>query len=221
MFKFLMMKSAGLIRLILPLLLIPLTLYAVLNFGHEAGNLIIGAAFLIGLLKFTENQNEKRFIIVLAIFAILFETANVALGLYKYLNVIQVPVWIGLGWGVLGIYLLRNKELLDQIKDNAAYAFTILVYLGVLVWSGVQVTNLIPVLFGIAAVYVLRLSSKFPASFYALASFMGILIEFSGTTVGIWTYFTETGSIMPPPLAYLGMAYASVIAFALWISRLE
>ncbi len=50
---------------------------------------------------------------------------------------------------------------------------------------------------------------------------MGVIIETSGTQMGIWGYFNELGGEMFAPLAFLGMAYASVIAFSIWIVNLE
>lgn len=209
------------LTLLLPLVLIPVTLYGVLLFGHDIGNVIIGLAFFIGFILFTKNKEEKRFMIILAIFSMLFEIANVAIGFYKYLDVVMVPNWIGLGWGVLGLYLLRNYKVISGISAQITYLVISLIYLSYWVVSGMQIPILIIVIFAIATIYLLSLSSNFSPSFFGFASLMGVVIEFSGTQLGIWTYFDNIGFAVFPNLAHLGMAYAAAIAFVLWLVKVE
>ena len=214
------MNLTDIAKLIFPLALIPFTLYAVLSFGHDAGNAIIGFAFFIGMIKFAGDK-ERKFMIILAFFASLFEGLNVALGAYKYINAPTVPIWVGLGWGVLGIYLVKNLAIMKKINGGLAYLLALLLYLALWGAAGLNVGLLIPVVFSIAAIYVLSLSSKFPASFFLYTSFIGIVIEFSGTSLGVWTYFDGFGGAIPVPLISLGMAYAAVLAFTLWLSKID
>ncbi|MBI5047308.1 hypothetical protein HZC07_06285 [Candidatus Micrarchaeota archaeon] len=214
------MESKEIIKLLLPLLLIPLTLYGVNAFGQNAGNIIIGISFFIAIVKFAE-QKERRFMIVLAVFAAIFESVNVASGAYAYTGTKLVPIWIGLGWGIIGIYLVKNLKTLEKIDEKITYALTVILYL--IVWGigGFSATELMFVIFGIATVYVLSLSSKFPAAFFFYTCLIGMIIEFFGTTLGAWKYFDPSGGVIQAPLASLGLAYASVIGFCLWISKLE
>jgi hypothetical protein len=209
-----------LLRLVLPLILIPLTLFAVSMFGHEAGNLIIGAAFLVGVSKFAQG-NERRFMVILAIFAMLFEGLNVFSGAYKYLDTPSVPTWVGLGWSIVGIYLIKNLPLLKKVDDKISYLAACALYLGVFALQGFPLEFLIPAVFGVLGIYVLTVSSAMPASFFLGSSLLGMIIEIFGTSLGIWQYFDPAGFAIPVPLLNLGLAYSSVIVFALWISRLD
>jgi hypothetical protein len=211
------MDVKTLAKLLLPLILIPLTLYAVSLFGHAAGNLIIGAAFLIGIVKFAEKK-ERRFMVMLAIFSLLLEGVNVALGSYKYIGVMQIPPWIGMGWGVVGLYLLKNLKMLRQANDKAAYAIAIVAYIAVWAATGADIPALIPLAFAILSVYVLAISSNLPASFFLSAGLLAVVIEYAGTAMKIWSYFDAAGNVVSPSYASLSLAYASVIAFALWAS---
>ncbi len=205
---------------LLPLLLIPLTLYSVLLFGQIAGTVIIGLAFLIGIAKFADKK-ERKFMIILAVFSSLFENLNVALGSYQYLGVAEAPIWVGLGWGILGLYLIKHQKLLAKVPNNITYALACGLYLVIWGMSGFSLAALIPSIFGVLTIYVLTLSSNLPSSFFLSASALGMLIEFSGTSFGIWTYFDQLGLPIPPPLASLGLAYASVLTFALWLSGMD
>ena len=215
------MTPKQLAMLLLPLFIIPLTLYSVSLFGHNAANAIIGLFFVIGVAKFTKTKEEKRFAIILAIFAFVFETANLAIGAYKYVDVVFAPIWVGLGWGVVGLYLLRNSLVLKTITDKHTYVILSLLYLLLWLYNGTIFSEFIFFIFSLAAVYVLSISSKFSASFFGFTSILGIVIEFSGTSFGIWAYLSELGNVIPAPLAQLGMAYTSVVAFCLWISRVD
>jgi hypothetical protein len=205
---------------LLPLLLIPLTLFAVKSFGQVAGDAIIGAAFFIGIAKFAEG-NERRFMIIMAIFSSIFESINVASGSYKYLGVVWVPIWVGLGWGLLGLYLFKQRKLFARLGARAAYAISCLLYLATWAYSGFSIAGLIPALFAVLGVYVLSLSAKLPPAFFLAGGFLGVLIEFSGTNLGVWQYFDEAGVPIAAPLSMLGLAYASVVAFGLWLGGLD
>ncbi|MBI5223712.1 DUF2878 family protein [Candidatus Micrarchaeota archaeon] len=212
-------------KLILPLLIIPLTLQGVLMFGHSAADGIIGICFFIGAISIAKTQTERRFMITLAIFAMLFETANVAIGIYKYIDTIQVPVWVAIGWGVLGIYIVRNLETLKKINDRTAYILSGILFFGIWAGQGFQLSgtsSIIHTIIGVLTIFVLSRSSSYPSAYFFFIALMGVIIEFSGTTFGVWTYFDPATKIaILPPLAGLGMAYASVLAFCMWISKLE
>lgn len=208
------MKPEDLAKLILPLLLIPANLYAVSLWGHVAGSLIMGTAFFIALVKFADKE-ERRFMVILTIFSIIMEGVNVALGSYRYAGVTEVPPWIGLGWAVVGIYLLKIRSILP-LSNFHAYAVTALFYLTVWIFTGADASSLVAVAFAILGVYVLSISSDFPAVLFLFAGILGVLIEFLGVTMGVWTYFDAAGQVIRPPYPYLGLSYASIVAFALW-----
>jgi hypothetical protein len=214
------MNFRELVFLLLPLILIPLTLYAVKSFGHVAGDVIIGAVFFIGIVKFASGS-ERRFMVILMIFSSLFESINVASGSYKYLGVVWVPLWVGLGWGILGLHLFKNRKLFGKLPPKAAYALACVLYFATWAYSGFAILGLIPAIFAVLGVYVLSLSAKLPPSFFLASGFLGVLIEFSGTNLGIWQYFDEAGMPIAAPLSILGLAYASVVTFVLWLSGLD
>lgn len=213
------MNPTQLVKLLLPLLLIPLTLYSVSLFGHDAGNIVIGMVFFIAIVKFADI-NQRKFMIILATFASIFESVNVISGGYKYIGAPLVPLWVGLGWGILGLYLVKNVDTFKIISNKHVYIISIILFSIIWFLTGANIASLIALVIAIGTIYVLSLSSKFPASFFLFTSFLGVIIEFSGTTVGIWKYFLN-GLPINPPLLALSMAYCSVIAFGIWLSRID
>lgn len=214
------MQVKELLKLLLPLVLIPITLYAVLLFGHDAGNAIIGLAFLVSILKFA-NPKERRFIIILAFIAALAETGNVAIGFYKYANVTLVPLWIPLGWSVVGMYIFKNLQTLKKINNNVAYGLSAVFYFIIMYFAGLNQANVITSLFAVITIYVLTKSSKFPASLFLFTGIVGAIIETSGTMLKVWSYLDSLGNIVPAPLAYVAIGYSSLILVAAWISGIE
>ncbi|MEK6981307.1 MAG: hypothetical protein AABX38_00115 [Candidatus Micrarchaeota archaeon] len=213
------MNPNQLVKLLLPLFLIPLTLYSVSLFGHDAGNAVIGIAFFIAVVKFA-NESERKYMIILAVFASIFESVNVISGGYKYIGAPLVPLWVGLGWGILGLYLVKNVETFKSINNKNAYILSAIFFSAVWVLTGASIPSLVFLGVAISTTYVLSLSSKFPASFFLFTGVMGVVIEFFGTSVGVWKYFLN-GLPIDPPLLALSMAYCSVIAFGIWLSRID
>jgi hypothetical protein len=163
--------------------------------------------------------------IVMSIFAMLFETANVAIGIYKYEYTVQIPVWVAIGWGVLGFYIYKNLPItkLLSLKNSLILSFIIFILVWVLMGSSFSGANgIVALLIIIGSIFVLSKSSSFPHSFYLHMALSGMLIEYLGTSIGVWTYFDPaTKTVMIVPLLGLGMAYASVMSFCIWISKLE
>jgi len=214
------MDAKEIAALVLPLFIIPLTLFSVLAFGHDAGNLIIGSCFLIGIARFADKK-ERRFMIILAVLATIFETVNIAAGSYRYIGTALPPVWIPLGWGVVGLYLLRNVPFFKRIENRPAFALAFLMYVCTWAITGFSTGGLIAAILAVAGIYALSLASGFPVAFFMYSAFMGILIESAGTSSGVWTYFGPDGAAVAPALAGLGMAYSAIIAFGLWASSVE
>lgn len=205
-------------RLFIPLLLIPLTLYAVRSFGTDAGNAIIGLAFLAGIVKFADVK-ERRLLVTLTILAALFETANVASGAYKYAGTGLPPLWICIGWGVVGLYLMKNRQTFAMVPAQAAYAAAAVFYPVAWYFTGAVPSMLVASLFAIASVYVLSLASRqLQPAFFLFAGLAGVLIEFCGTSLGIWTYFDQSGAVIPVNTGSIGLAYAAVVAFGTWLA---
>ncbi|MFH0737089.1 MAG: hypothetical protein V1827_00875 [Candidatus Micrarchaeota archaeon] len=206
--------------LALPLLLIPLTLYSVSSFGHDAGNAIIGLAFLICFARFADAK-ERWMMITLAILATLFETANVATGSYRYAGTNSTPIWVCLGWGILGIYLLKNQRVFAMAGANAAYAIAALAYLGAWLYTGALASMLLYSLFAVLTVYALGLVSERPPSFFLSAGLLGVIIELCGTSFKVWSYFGPGGGIIPVNTGSIGLAYATVVAFGMFLCGLD
>lgn len=215
----------SILKFILPLLLIPLILISVNAYGHIAGDIIIGLIFFISIFFFTKTHQERRLMLVMAIFAIIFETANVAIGLYKYIFTIQIPVWVGIGWGVLGLYVYKNLDLTRKINLKNSILLSIVLFVVIWLLLGFSLTGsngFVALLVLIGTVYVLSFSSTFPHAMYLHMALMGILIEFLGTYLGVWTYYDPaTNLAVATPLLGAGAAYASAMAFCIWISKLE
>ena len=207
--------------LLLPILIIPITLYVAGSFGHTATNFLVGGCFLAGFMIFAKTNEERKLMLVLAIVASLFETSNVAIGAYTYANTIQVPLWVSLGWGVLGIYVVKNLKILNAIPTRVAYFFAVGLYFIAWFHAGMKLEGLFPPIAGILGVYVFSKSTEIQPGFFFYTGLMGMLIEFSGTSAGVWTYFSSPGVPMLVPLAALGTAYTSVIAFCMWLSKIE
>jgi hypothetical protein len=215
----------SILKFILPLFIIPITLLAVHSFGHIAGDIIIGIAFFASIVFVAKTQNERRLMIVMSIFAMLFETANVAIGIYKYEYTVQIPVWVAIGWGVLGFYIYKNLPVtkLLSLKNSLILSVILFVLVWVLMGSSFSGANgVVALLIILGSIFVLSKSSSFPHSFYLHMALCGMLIEYLGTSIGVWTYFDPATKIaMGVPLLGLGMAYASVMSFCIWISKLE
>src|SRR3989344_176546 len=111
----------------LPLAIIPATLYVASNFGHEAATALVGIIFFLSAVK-AANNNERRFMVTLAVFAGVLESAFVGIGWYKYTGTTLIPMWITLGWSLLGIYVLKNAPLIKNIKDRVVYPALVVFY---------------------------------------------------------------------------------------------
>ena len=206
--------------LLIPLLIIPITLYGVSWFGNDAGNAIIGLAFFTGFIKFADMK-ERKLMLSLAIFAMVFEAANVALGAYKYTNSFLIPFWIPIGWGLVGLYIIKNKSAFERVGKTATLILIALLYLAVLGISGFSTNAIIASVMAAAGTYAISLSSKLPPATFLFTGFLGILIEFAGTGMGTWSYLDSAGLPISAPFAVLGMSYAAVFAFGTWVSRID
>ena len=205
--------------LVLPLVLIPVVLSTVRYVGHDVANALMGLVFFIALTRFADH-NERIFMVLFSVFSVSFDTGYVALGFYKFANTSYVPLWNTLGWSVVGLYILKNRALLNRVKHSLVYAFLTVFYGALWILTGTQASALVFYASAVLAVYVLSLTFKWPPALFAFASLMGVLVEFTGTATGIWTYYSGA-SAAAPPLGFSGMGYASLLAFIMWLSRME
>lgn len=163
--------------------------------------------------------------IVMSIFAMLFETANVAIGIYKYEYTVQIPIWVAIGWGLLGFYVYKNLGLISRIPLNLSLILSLVLFSIIWFLMGASLggaNGFVALLIICGTIFVLSKASSFTHSMYLHMALSGILIEFLGTSIGVWTYFDpQTKTALAVPLLGLGMAYASVMSFCLWISKLE
>ena len=202
-----------------PLALVPLTLFLVKNYGHSAGNLLLGAVFAYLFIKKSDIRT-RRLMVVLAVMGAIFETANVAAGLYSYFGTLGSPLWISLGWALLGWWVASLEPILSRVRNKAAlYASGAAVMLFPLLNGNFSLSSPIAV----AGLYALSLASTLPFAVYAFAALFAILAEYAGTFAGVWGYFNPAGTraAVPPDLAGLAMAYAIVLAFCFWVSGYE
>lgn len=200
-----------------PLAFVPLTIFAVQKFGHEAANILLGVLFL-GLFVWKADLPLRRLMIVLAVFSGLFETANVASGAYTYFDSLASPLWISLGWAILGWWFMQLKDEAAKISNNSAFAFTLIILVAV---SFFNHTLSLSTPIALAGLYALSLAVRQPFALYAFASIFALIAEFSGTYAGIWGYFNVNNQPVPPDLAMLALAYPTILAFSIWISGFE
>jgi hypothetical protein len=212
---------SNLTKVVLPLLLIPATFVFVLPYGHDAANLLVGAV-LAYVFLFRADMRARRMMVFLSAFAFIFETANIGTGFYKYTGHALVPLWIGMGWAVLGWYAVSLMPIFKRIPDWAAYAANVLALLAVAAAYNFWPLSLLFAAVGV--VLLARASVRVPAAFFAFASIMGLVLEASGTALGRWTYLSGQGLPTTPEFGQLALGYAMALAFCFWISgydRLE
>jgi hypothetical protein len=209
------------LKVALPLLLIPATFIVVLPFGHDAANLFIGAVFAFVFL-FKSDLRGRRLMIILSTFAFAFETANVASGFYHYAGHPSLPMWVAMGWAVLGWYIVSLLPVFKKIPEWAALSANAIALLAVaFAYNFWQVTLLFA---AIAPLIYTRASSRLPTAFFAFGSMMGLVIEVSGTSLGLWKYSASGGFLGIPEFGQLALGYATVLIFSYWIAgydRLE
>ncbi len=200
-----------------PLILVPLTIIAVKQFGHDGANVLLGALFILVFAK-KADLKTRRLMIVLAVLSGLFETANVASGAYQYFGALGSPLWISLGWAILGWWFVQLTKEAEKISFNAAFAATAIV-IALASFANQTLTLTTPI--SIAALYALSLAVRQPFALYAFVSLFAIIAEWSGTFGNVWGYFNLNHQPVPPDLATLAMAYPIVMAFSVWVSGYE
>lgn len=211
----------NIIRVCLPLLLIPATFIFVIPYGHDAASLFIGAVFAYVFL-FKSDLRGRRLMIILSTFAFVFETANIALGFYHYTGHPSLPLWVTMGWAVLGWYLVSLIPVFRKVSEWAAVAAnTIALLLVAIQYNFWQVS----MLFAAAGPFVYaRASATLPTMFFAFSSIIGLVIEVCGTALGVWAYTNAAGLPATPEFGQLALGYATVLIFCYWLAgydRLE
>ncbi len=200
-----------------PLLFVPMTILVVQRFGHDGANVLLGALFLYLVIQ-KADLKLRRLMITLALFSGIFETANVASGAYTYFGAVGSPLWISLGWAILGWWFMQLKPAAEKISFNASFAGIAVVIAAA---SFFNHTLGLTTLIAIAGLYALGLAIRQPFALYAFTSLFAIIAEWSGTMGGIWGYFGLNHQAVPPDLAMLALAYSVVMAFSIWISGFE
>ena len=202
-----------LFRIALPLALIPIVFAFLFPFGHDVINLFIGAV-LFYVFLFQADQRARRLIVILSVFAGIFEIANVASGFYSYAGHPLVPLWVAMGWAVLGWYAVWLVPVFRKIPDWLAFSASTLAILSVSLayhyWA-------LSMLFAAVGVVLLsKTSTRFPAAFFAFGAIIGLVLEVAGTSLGVWRYTTASGALAIPEFGQLSIGYAMVLAFATW-----
>ncbi|MFA6330027.1 MAG: hypothetical protein WCX64_05095 [Candidatus Micrarchaeia archaeon] len=213
--------TSDLIRVFLPLLLIPATFILVLPFGHEATNLFIGAVFACVFL-WKADVRGRRLMVMLSAFAFVFETANVGTGFYSYTGYNMTPLWVAMGWSVLGWYIVSLIPVFRKVPDWVAYAVNALALLAVAVYFNFWHVSMLFAAVGVALFS--KTTSRVPGAFFAFGSLMGLLIEVSGTALSRWTYYSAQGLPTTPEFGQLALGYSVALLFCFWLAgydRLE
>jgi hypothetical protein len=205
------MKKA--LDIILPLALLPITILFVSLWGHAVGTLILGSAMLYYFTR--SGINVKRYMITLAVFSAIFETANVAGNHYAYTGISTVPFWVPLGWSVLGWWALNLKNYL-KIQEKNIMAFALIFLTAVSLLSG---QSILSVLVGLTGLWMISRATNYKFVFFTITFLAALLIEFSGTYFGLWTYSTPSG--LPKDWILLGMSYSVFVGACLWLSGIK
>ncbi|MBI2444813.1 hypothetical protein HYV43_00290 [Candidatus Micrarchaeota archaeon] len=200
-----------------PLAFVPLTILAVQRMGHDGGNVLLGALFFYLFIKKADIK-VRRLMIVLAVFSSLFETANVASGAYTYFGTLGSPLWIGLGWAILGWWFVQLQQAAGKISPHHAFGA---IAVAIATASFFNHTLGLSTAIAILGLYALGLAVRQPFALYAFTALFAMIAEWSGTYAGIWGYFDLAHQPVPPDLAMLALAYSVVMAFSIWISGFE
>ena len=202
-----------------PILFVPATLYVVMQFGNDYANILVAILFF-GVFAFKSDMRTRRLMLVLAAMGNIFETANTAAGFYKYIGTLGAPLWIPLGWAVLGWWVASMEGEFRKISMKTGMAVTsAALLLSPLAVGSISISSII----AIAGLYCISLASRLPYAAFGFTALFSIMLEYMGTTIGAWQYFDPMGSgaPIPPNLAALAMAYATALALCLWISGFE
>ncbi len=200
-----------------PLLFVPLTIILAKNVGHEAANLLLGAVFLYVFI-YRSDIRLRRFMIVLGVFSGIFETANLASGSYSMSGTTVSPLWVSLGWSILGWWLMQLEPLAKRITFTTAFLATI----GLIVAANLlSHTFSVGTPFALAGLYALGLAVRQPFALYTFVCGFSILAEMSGTYSGLWGYYDSNGLNILPDFALMALLYCAVIVSAIWISGFE
>ncbi len=209
-------KAAGLfefIRIAFPLALIPIVFAFLFPYGHDVINLFIGAV-LFYVFLFQADPRARRLIVILSVFAGIFEIANVASGFYSYAGHPLVPLWVAMGWAVLGWYAVWLVPVLRKIPDWLAFSASTLALL--IVSMSYHYWALSMLFAAVGVVLLARASTRLPAAFFAFGAIIGLVLEVAGTYLGVWKYTTASGALAIPEFGQLSIGYAMVLAFAAW-----
>ncbi|GEM_PF-1538642 len=200
-----------------PLAFVPLTIVLVQNVGHDAANVLLGALFLFVFI-YRSDIRLRRFMIVLAVFSGVFETANLASGSYRLDGAVYSPLWISLGWAILGWWLIKLEPLAKNVSFTAAFvSATVVILLANLATQTLSVGTPL----ALAGLYALGLAVRQPFALYAFVCVFSILAELSGTFSGLWGYYAADGRPLLPDFALMALLYCAVIVSAIWISGYE
>ena len=201
--------------LLIPIVFAPPILLFTRMYGNLYGDFVVGAIFF-GAAYFSSRETRKL-MISLSVISGMFETANVAVGSYAYHGATASPLWVSLGWGAFGWWLV-NANILKSLDFKTAFALAS----AVLVATSLITGTLSPfILIAIAGLYVISLASSQKFGVFLGTAFLGCYVEYFGTMFGAWSYLNSAGSVVIPSFASLALSYSAVFAFCFWISGYE
>lgn len=201
--------------LLIPVVLAPPILLFTRVYGNLYGDFVVGVIFFAA--AYFSSKETRKLMITLAVISGMFETANVAVGSYAYNGTSGSPLWVSLGWGALGWWLV-NSSILKNLEFKAAFPLSVLV-----IFSTAVLTNTLSpfLIISIAGLYVISLASSQKYGMFLGTAFLGCFIEYFGTFFGAWSYLNSAGSVVLPSFASLAMSYSAVYAFCFWVSGYE
>ncbi len=115
-----MNKLRKISSLVFILVLIPIMLFAVIYSKNPLVAVIAIIVVFLLLLYFQRNLNNAVYFINGALFGLLAEGTTLQQGIYSYAgeNIFNVPLWLGLTWGLTGIIIYRLVNFVDKFHKK-------------------------------------------------------------------------------------------------------
>lgn len=201
-------------------LVVPFLLSLFPQYGHDSVTAVLGAITAY-IFVFHADTRARRLMAILIVFSFAFETANVASGFYHYVYPVPLyyltsPLWIVLGWSVVGWYSVKAMPLFRKIPAWLAYGLVAASLLAVATAYNYWVPSLAFALFG---VFLAALAcQRIPVGMIAFTTIFGIVNEVVGSYFNIWSFTDKAGIAHIPEFGQLSIGYAFVLIFCLWLA---
>jgi hypothetical protein len=176
-------------------------------------------AFMTLLLAWRlDVRRDLRLVLVGLAGGAVIEWWGTTTSLWTYFTRERPPLWIIPAWPVAALTIHRMPLLLGRFvpglwRAGRAYGVLLLAFcvgMGAFAWpsAGIVSTQVVFVLIG--GVALLGADPDVDTAIFLAGSFLGVFLEYWGTSRHVWNYYTHE---VPPPAAVFAHGFASV-AFA-------